>query len=76
MAVLCKTGTMESIDYMLRDCPDWLTPAQAAAALGKSRQSISKWLNRSVQPLPGLRIGGRWTIRTAELRTWLAEGHN
>ena len=67
---------MESIDNLLRDCPERLTPAEAAVVLGKSRQSISNWLNREDHPLPGVRIGGHWMILTSELRAWLTEGHN
>lgn len=63
-------------DDILRDAPEKLTPAEVAARMGKSVRTISNWLRRSSQPMPGYRLPGGWEINREELRAWIEATHN
>lgn len=54
--------------------PDELTSADLIELFGKTKQTISAWLNSG--EIPGYRIGGRWIVHKHELRTRLQETSN
>jgi excisionase family DNA binding protein len=50
----------------------WLTPAQVAARLQVSLDTVLRQLRTGA--LPGGRIGRQWRIRPADLETYLLHG--
>ena len=50
---------------------DLLSIQNAADYLGTSDVTVRRWLERSSDPLPCYRIGGRIRISQAELAAWI-----
>jgi excisionase family DNA binding protein len=54
--------------------PDELTAAQLGEVLGKSKQTVYKWLNQ--EELPGHQLGGAWILYKSEIRDLLLSTSN
>lgn len=64
----------DAIDDLFEGKPETLDPTEVAQLLGKTRQSIYKWLNEGT--IPGYQIGSSWIIIRDELKAVLRGGGN
>lgn len=66
------------IQTLLADAPESLSVRQVAALLKVHRRTVSNYLLRPNDPLPGYRMfpGSPWRIDREELRGWLQARHN
>jgi excisionase family DNA binding protein len=55
------------------DCAELLTPDEAAAEAGKSRQTIYNWINNKKNPLKASKPGREWRIRRGDLIEYMLQ---
>ena len=49
---------------------EFLSARQVQAWLGISKPTLLTWLRRKDDPLPGVKIGGRWKFRRSAVLEW------
>ena len=49
---------------------DFLNARELQEWIGISKPTLLSWLNREEDPLPGVKIGGRWKFRREAILSW------